>query len=199
MLIISLLLELFEKDFSFDSVFAFLKTGFLDIDMKEIYELENYVLKRGVHGYSWWSKPFKGSDKGLNQINKTRQKFIDLIKDIYPVFSNDVSQTNDYIRALYDFMSEQEFGKKLWYKSSWFEEAGDLRRERVYENAYEKFLMVLDKTIDIVGNRNISRKTLEDMLITGMSDMKLGILPSTLDQVIIGDMEKVSSFLTGVL
>ena len=188
--IISMIFELFEKDFSFDTVFSLLKSGFFDIDEGSIYELENYALKYGVHGYSWWSKPFKNNIKGLALINKTRHDFISLFDDIYPVFSKSEQKAIEYIKGLYSFIVRINLGEKLWDQSQKLEQIGDARKARVYEKAYEKLISVLDKTVDILGEQNISEKTLKDMIIVGMSDMKLGILPNTLDQVMIGDMER---------
>lgn len=188
--LISMVFDLFDKDFSFDAVFSFLKTGVLDIDLTEIYMLENYALQYGVRGYSWWSKPFKGGKKGLKHINKIRQEFINSIKDLYPVLSKNENSAIEYIKAVYAFLSGIQYGKRLWRQANKLEELGETRRARVYENAFDKLLQVLDKTVDIAGEDIVSRKALSDMLLTGLSDMKLGILPATLDQVLIGDMER---------
>ena len=38
------ILEIFAKNWSYESVFNYIKTGFLDIEPEEIYALENYCL-----------------------------------------------------------------------------------------------------------------------------------------------------------
>ena len=187
---VSLFFRLFESDFSYDSVFSFLKTGFMRIGMKRIYELENYALKYGVRGYSWWNNSFKGSYKGLSNINKTRQEFMEAINEVYQIMSKPEGKTVEYIEALYKFIKRFEFEKTLREWSLRLEELGNVRQAKVYDKAYEKLIMVLDKTVDIMGDETVSRKTLSDMLLIGLSDMKLGILPNTLDQVLIGDTER---------
>ena len=188
--IVNAVIDLFEKDFSFDSVFSFLKTGFTDVKNEDVFILENYAMKYGVHGYSWWSKPFKGNMKNLGVINDIRRKFMDSISGLVEVFSKKEGMASEYILSLYSYISTNKLGEKLWYKASEYEKNGNNRKEMAYRQAYGKFISVLDKTKDILGNDIISRKTFGDVLFAGVSDISLGIIPSTLDQVVIGDIER---------
>ncbi len=187
---IGMLLEVFCQDFSYSSVFSLLKTGFFDIDMSRICDLENYVLKYGVKGYSWWSKSFRGGVKGLGDINETRQQFMDCMEQLTGSFLKPKLKTKEYLIALYNFMSTNEVAKRLYDRSLLLEERGRLREAKAYLQAYDKLVSVLDKTMDILGEEEIERETFADILRTGVSQVKLGVIPSTLDQVVIGDMER---------
>ncbi|MCR5702606.1 MAG: PD-(D/E)XK nuclease family protein [Lachnospiraceae bacterium] len=187
---VSLIIDVFDKDFSYDSIFSFLKTSFLPVSMDDIYVLDNYVLKYGIRGYSAWNKAFRKKDDNLDKINDTRKEVMKYFTDIKQVFSNAKGTVSDYIRSLYDFISVNELGKKLHEAACRFEGNGDLRQAKAYDGAYERFIQVLDKTMDILGDEVVSRSDFKDIIITGMSDMKLGIIPTTLDQVVIGDMER---------
>ena len=85
---VGMVMEVFRKDFTYDSVFALLKTGFMDIDSQEIYNLENYALKYGVRGYTWWSKAFRGKVIGLHAINETRKQFVACMEPLTESFQN---------------------------------------------------------------------------------------------------------------
>lgn len=187
---VSLIIDVFDKDFSYDSIFSFLKTGFLPIPMDDVYVLDNYVLKYGIRGYSSWNKAFRKKDDNLDRINDTRKQVMEYLADVKHVFSKSKGLVSDYIRSLYDFVSVNELGKKLHETACSFENNGDLRQAKAYDGAYERFVKVLDKTMDILGNEEVSRKDFKDIILTGMSDMKLGVIPTTLDQVVIGDMER---------
>ncbi|MBE5941844.1 MAG: hypothetical protein E7264_04800 [Lachnospiraceae bacterium] len=187
---VTMLLEVFTQDFSYDSVFSLLKSGFFDIDMNRICDLENYALKYGVRGYSWWSKPFRGGVKGLKEINETRQQFINRIGQLAECFLKTTSKTKEYLMALYSFMSTNEVANRLYDRSRYLETSGRLREAKAYIQAYDKFIAVLDKTMDILGEEEIERDILIDILRTGISQVKLGVIPSTLDQVVVGDMER---------
>lgn len=187
---IGIVMELFRSDFSFESVFALLKTGFLDIEMERVYSLENYALKYGVRGYSWWRESFKGGVKGLHKINETRKEFMEKMEDIIPVFLKKKLPAKDYIEAIYNFMSTGKMAEKLQKKSIWLEKQGDIREAKAYAQVYDKLITVLDKTMDILGEEEIEREHFMEILMTGISDIQLGVIPSTLDQVMIGDMER---------
>ncbi|MDE5864678.1 MAG: hypothetical protein K2H34_10075, partial [Lachnospiraceae bacterium] len=188
--IIAMVMELFRSDFSYAGVFAFLKTGFLEIPLERIYVLENYCLKYGVKGYSWWSKAFRGGVKGLHDINETREQFMSALEKMAPVFLKKKAPSKEYIMALYDFMSTNQMAERLMEKSIRLEEEGRLREAKAYGGVYEKWIAVLDKTMDILGEEVIERDTFMEVLMAGISDMRLGVIPSTINQVTIGDMER---------
>lgn len=186
----SMLMELFQMDFSYDSVFTFLKTGFLGIDMEAVYDLENYALKYGVRGLSNWQKAFRRGFPDLYQINGARKQFLKRLDKVIPVFIKKSAPAKEYIHALYDFFTANWMAQKLHAKSILLEQEGELRSARAYDQAYDKFIAVLDKTMDILGEEVIEREHFIKILMTGISDIQLGIIPSTLDQVVIGDMER---------
>ena len=67
-------LRIVDENFSYDSVFAFLKSGVVkSLEQSEIEMLENYVLARGRKGIRSWSQPFlNGEDDTVDE--PTRQK-----------------------------------------------------------------------------------------------------------------------------
>lgn len=188
--IVSLLLEIFRSDLSYESIFALLKTGFFDIESKRIFELENYVIKYGVRGYSWWSVPFKGNQKGLHEVNETRQAVMRVLEPAAKILRKKEAFANEYVRTVYDFMSTNKMAQQLYEKSLLLEQKGLLREAKAYSQVYDKFIAVLDKTMNILGEEKVERDVFIEMLAAGIHDMHLGIIPSTLDQVVIGDMER---------
>lgn len=187
---VGMVMDVFRKDFSYDSVFSLLKTGFLDIDSEGIYNLENYALKYGVKGYTWWNKAFRGRVTGLHTINETRKQFVSYMEPMAEAFQKTQAKTKEYLQSLYDFMSTNKLAERLYERSLLLEEEGNLREAKAYRQTYDKFISVLDKTMDILGEEEIARDDFMDVLLTGISDVKLGVIPSTLDQVVIGDMER---------
>lgn len=185
-----MLLDVFRRDFSYDSVFAFLKTGYFDIDMEDVFALENYALKYGIKGYAWWNRPFKGGVKGLHRINETRAAFMELIAPVYETFRKKSAKGADYIKAVFDFMSTNRMAEKIWKMSMEFEAAGNLRQAKAYGQVYESFIAVLDKTMGILGEEEIEREHFADVFMTGIDEVHLGLIPATLDQVLVGDMER---------
>lgn len=185
-----MLFEIYRTDFSYKSVFSFLKIGLLDIPMEDIYQLENYVIKYGVRGYHWWNKAFRGGVKGLKNINRIRTLFMNELSELSSVFLKSEALGREYIEAIYSFMVSHHMAEKLQNQSLVFERENLVWEADIYGQIYKKWLEVLDKTIDILGEEMIERDTLSKILATGISAMKLGVIPSTLDQVVVGDLER---------
>ena len=188
--IVELLLEIFHSDFSYESIFALLKTGFFDIEAEQIYKLENYVIKYGVKRYDWWNNPFKGGVKGLREINATREAVMNVLEPAATILGKKRAYAKEYIQAVHDFMLTNRIAEQLHKQSLLLEQRGMIREAKAYSQVYDKFISVLDKTMDILGEEMIERDVLMEMLAAGIHDMHLGIIPSTLDQVVIGDMER---------
>lgn len=188
--IVGMVMNLFIADFSYDSVFSFLKTGFLPLNKEDIYNLENYALRYGVRGYTWWNKAFPTKTKGTKEANQIRKSFMGYLDATASVFLKKEAEAKEYIYALYNFMSTHHMAEKLQEESRCLEEEGRLREAKAYASAYDKFVAVLDKVMDILGEEVMVREYFAEVLLEGISDMKLGIIPSTLDQVVIGDMER---------
>ena len=75
-------LEVVELDFSYESVFRFLRCGLTDITEQQIDLLENYVLAKGIRGRKKWEKQwtfvFDDTEKeNLTEMNEVRAKIYD--------------------------------------------------------------------------------------------------------------------------
>src|SRR5699024_5471325 len=63
------ILDIFAKNWSYESVFNYLKTGIVKID--RIYELENYCLKWNIKGRKWYESPWNfDEDTSFLEIQK---------------------------------------------------------------------------------------------------------------------------------
>ena len=70
------LLDIFAKNWSYETMFNYLKIGLLDIPKEDIYLLENYCIKWGIKG-SKWHKEFS-----YEEINDNQEKLETLRKRI---------------------------------------------------------------------------------------------------------------------
>lgn len=94
------------------------------------------------------------------------------------------------VKALYQFLEDIKLKEKL---EAWIE---DLRRagmlDQVDENAqiWNIVLEVLDQLVEILGSHRVSIASFSRILEAGFSSLKLGIIPTTLDQVLVGDIKR---------
>lgn len=113
-------LEIVDKDFSYESVFHFLKCGMLDIPQEEIDILENYVLATGIKGFNRWNREFtktypelaaENIEKPLASLNAVREKVVELLKDLRKVCRSKKSTVRQRVEAIYNFALQNDMQK----------------------------------------------------------------------------------------
>lgn len=64
----------------------------------------------------------------------------------------------------------------------------DLAKE--YAQIYGKVMSFLDKLVDVLGEEEISFSDYQKILEAGFQEIRIGIIPPSMDQVLVGDMER---------
>ncbi len=189
-------LRVIEEDFSYESVFSFLKCGFADISRDETDLLENYCLALGVRGFSKYNSLWirmtdflQKSEISIEMINSVRERLV----EIFAQFRDDIKKSKsvtEYCRALYSFMVSAKLEEKLYKKAKEFEREGNMAAKGEYEQVYGKIIGLLDKFVNLLGEEKISFKEFNDILDAGFGEIKVGLIPQASDAVMIGDIER---------
>lgn len=189
-------LEIIEKDFSYESVFRFLKTGLTDFEEDEINQLENYVLALGIRGFSRWNKKWIRTYKSryekaadINVIDGFRERLLGILKG----FVGSVRKSGtirDYCVAVYDFIVRLNMPQKAAEYSRQFEADQDVSRMGEYRQCHGKIIGLLDQMVALLGDEEVSLTEFMEILDAGFGEMKVGLIPQKKDSVIIGDLER---------
>ena len=196
-------LQLYSKDFSYDTVFHFLRSGMVDISREEIDELENYVIRTGARGYRTYSRLFtrrteemqQGSgqedtertEEVLERLNRVRGQFMDTVEILHP---EKREKTAEYVNHLYDFLEQNQVQQKLLNYQQQFEQEGDLAKAREYAQIYRLVMDLLDQIYELLGEEEISLQEFADILEAGFGEITVGTIPQNVDRIVVGDMER---------
>ena len=195
-------LQLYIKDFSYDTVFHFLRSGMSDISREEIDELENYVIRTGARGYRTYSRLFtrrteelqenaegseQAEEKTMERLNRIRQQFMDAVEILH---MGSQEKAGDYVSHLYDFLEQNQVQQKLLNYQQQFEKEGDLSRAREYAQIYRLVMDLLDQVYELLGEEKISRQEFVDILEAGFGEITVGTIPQNVDRIVVGDMER---------
>ena len=185
-------LEIISEGYSYESVFRLLKCGMSSLERKEIDKLENYVIRYGIRGYKRYSNEFVSANEEIDEdINIARQKFIDDTDNLYKAFKKNTRITvRDAVTALYEFVVGLNMDGKLAAMERYFRENNNLSMAKEYAQTYEKVMKLFDKTVFLIGDEMVNAKELAAILDSGFEDIKVGIIPTTLDRVVVGDIER---------
>lgn len=192
------ILEIFARNWSYESVFNYVKTGFLDISKQEIFALENYCQKWGIKNSKWYKQEWNFKDE--DDENKAKiQRFRELRKIIVnPLleFKEDLKGTNEVkliTTKLYNFLIKNEIDKKFEEKIEELKQLGQTEFATQYETSWKIIMGVLDEIVLVFGNEKVSFDKYMQILKTGLASSDLGKIPGTQDQVIIGDVDRSRS------
>lgn len=185
-------LAVLADDFSYDSVFRFLKAGMTDLPFEDIELLENYALKRGVRGYSRWNRAVSENYEKTSPVNveEIRQAFMKMFGDIRKVFADKKAVTKDYVEALYDFLLQIHMYEKLEARKNELYEENRINEGDACGQIFEKTVRLFDKIAELLGDTKMSVKEFYEIVDTGLSDIEVGVVPPTVDRVLIGDIKR---------
>lgn len=189
------LLVMAEQDFSYDSVFRYLRTDFGELSQDEVDVLENYVLAFGIRGYKRWQEQWVRRAKGmsleeLQGINEIREKFVASVSGVMPSLKSRSKTVCEVTEALHSFFLEKELQKKVKEYQMQFEKEGELSLAKEYAQVYRIVIELFEQFVELLGDEKISLKEYCELLDAGLEEAKVGIIPPSLDQVVIGDVER---------
>ena len=189
------LLALAEQHFSYESVFRYLRTGFTCISMEEIDLLENYVIALGIKGFSKWKEKWIRRTKNMEEaeleiINQIRERFVENVEPLMIVLSSKRKTVLDVTRALHDSFVKEEIQKQVQEYQAYFEAEGELALAKEYAQIYKIVIDLLDQFVELLGDEAITIKEYCELLDAGLEEAKVGIIPPSIDQIVIGDVER---------
>ena len=186
-------LELYLKDFSYEAVFHYLRSGLADVTREEVDILENYIIQTGIRGELRYSRLFTHKTKdmedeeGLAQLNEIRER---LMNQVGMLRMEKQEPVKNYVNKLYDFLVQNDVQTKLASYESEFEELGQLSRAREYAQIYRLIMELLEQIYGLLGEEVISLQEFADILEAGFGEIEVGTIPQNVDRVLAGDMER---------
>lgn len=187
--------DMIVENFSYESVFRMLRCGLNDISTEEADRLENYVIAMGIRGFSRWQQEWVRSYRGENpeecvQIDRIRASLVEKWQPFYKKMKTPDASVRTYTEALYEYITANKIQEKLKEFTKNFEAEGNLSLVKEYSQIYEIVMNLLDKLVKILGDKKVRIREFKEILEAGLSEAKVGIIPPTSDQVLVGDMER---------
>ncbi len=184
-------IEVMIRNWSYESVFKYLKSGLVNIDRHEIDILENYVLANGIKGFKWTNE-LSISEEDNDEIDpikvmiKVREPLIKLHSRI-----RGNKSVKAICTAIYEFLVELDCFNTIEEWISKFDEYGMQGKVMEYQQVSEIVIDILDQAVDVIGEDLITINEFYKILNAGFQNREIGIIPVALDQVNIGDIGRI--------
>ena len=195
--------EIFIKNYSYESVFNYLKTGFLEIDENDIFKLEKYCLKYGIKGRQFKQDFTYGineeNKEEINKLNEIRKQIINPLINLKDKI-NKQRNIKNIITEIYLFIEEQKIEKKLKEKIKKLKEKNYLDLAKEYQESFNILINIFDEmNLIFEDEEKISIEKFNEILKIGLQNSKLKKIPEVQDQVIIGDIDRSKSRRTKIV
>lgn len=188
-------LMLAEQNFSYDSVFRYLRSGHTGFETEQVDVLENYVLAAGIRGQKKWREPWiyrtkETTEEELAFLNGLRSQLLEQTDPLFAVLKKRKKTVEEITKALYEFLVKEKAQEQLAAAEERFQKEGKLAQAKEYAQIYRIVIQLFDKFVELLGEETVSLKEYCELLDAGLTEAMVGVIPPSLDQVVVGDMER---------
>jgi ATP-dependent helicase/nuclease subunit B len=184
------------NNFSSSDVFACLKTGLTSVEQSNIDVLENYCLAFGIDGSDWtansdWAfAPKNHTQFNEKTINKIRRQAIAPLSRLRADLALDKDArsitADEFTKAVWLFLENLGIRSKL---SQWAQDDPE-DRQLGHRQFYDKLVNLFDELDEIFGAELMPLGDWVSILYNAFSKLTLKLIPPTLDQVLVGSIER---------
>jgi ATP-dependent helicase/nuclease subunit B len=208
-------LEVAQKDWAYEPLFRALKTGFFPLTQDALDRLENYCLAYGIRGEAWISgkewhyksrwragngeAQLQAEKEQENSINTSRQTVLSslqsFVQEITPVEAFSSSGSNQInvrtvTEALYNLLIQLNVPDTLKQWGGEARNSGNLAEAHLQEQIWDAVIEVLDEMITGLGEESLELQDYSLILASGLENLKLGLIPPGLDQILVGSLDR---------
>ncbi len=185
-------LEAVEKNFPYEAVFGYLRTGLTSLSREQVDVLDNYVRATGRRGAAVWQKAWDRGYRGqenldFEELNRLREQTAGPLLRLRERLRGTVGEA---LAGLRDLLAELEVSAKMEALAQRLEADGDWRRGEEYRKTEGCLEELFGKMEQLLGAERLPFGELADVLDAGLAEVRLGAIPSCLDQVQVGDLER---------
>ncbi|MEA4825220.1 MAG: helicase-exonuclease AddAB subunit AddB [Clostridium sp.] len=190
-ILITSAIDIFNKNWSYESVFRYLKSGLINISKEDIDLLENYVMAYGIRGKNKWNSDWEyGSEELSEKVNSIRLKTIEPLMKFGSKLKGK-KKAEEICLALYNFLCEVGANETI---ESWvdkFKEEGNQALAKEYSQIWNMVIELLDQVVEIFKEDKLELKEFVKIISLGFGEHKMGLIPPSLDEILVSDVERV--------
>lgn len=188
-------LEAVRRDLSYESVFRYLRTGLVTGDQRMTDRMENYVIAMGIRGARRWSQPWdriyrEAADLNLAELNEFRDQVMAPLLNMREAFGVKPVTVAGMVQAVTGLLEECCVEEKLEAYQEYFLSVGEYRLAKEYGQVYGLVTELLKRLSELLGEEQVSRKEFMEILDAGFGEISVGVIPATVDRVVVGDITR---------
>ena len=196
-------------DWPHDAVMTLLHSGLAGVTLYDADGLENYVLRHRISGAPGWEsqrswhfrRTILGSEDAddpshisPDPLDGMRKRLVERLAPVLANFRGDEPRpVRQLAGAVFDTFTRFEVVKTV---SRWIEaEAKEKRVEQAAEHqqVWANLVDLFDQMVELLGDEQLAPGEFNDVLEAGLESFDLALTPPTVDQVLVGQVDRTRS------
>ncbi len=185
-------LEIARGRYRYEEVFRYLKTGFAGVGWAESDILENYVLAYGIKGKDWKRAFTRGEGEDLILLNSWRECMVMPLEELEEQCRGKKT-AREITQALLEFFERINLPAEI---DRWADELGEkahYEMESESRQIWDIVMIMLEQIMELLGDQLSGVKEYQQILEAGLQSYEMGIIPTTVDQVLVGSIQRSKS------
>ena len=161
-----------------------MKSGYAGVDDADVELFENYVLRYGLFGSSL-SEPLSIGDvpDGAERARSAVVPRLSALKDALLQKS-----AGEKVRGVCAYLEQSGLRGQLKLEADALMQAGESQDAQTYAQMWNTLVTLFEQIDAIMGDTPMGLKEFAALLEEGLSGYRIGIVPGTADQVVLGDL-----------
>lgn len=186
------MMNIVDQNYRYRDVFDFFKTGFSGMDANLYEQLENYALAYGIEGERWKHPFIWGEEELWEEVNTAREAFMDIMRPFEEAMRGRQSVT-EFSRQLFEQLERMGTAQKVQIRVQELQEQGEIEQVYVMTQVWNLLLDMLDQMVEIMGDQYMDLRAYKRIIEAGFASYELGIIPTGVDQVLVGSIQRSKS------
>jgi ATP-dependent helicase/nuclease subunit B len=190
-----------------EAVMMLLKTGLAGVSEAEADELENYVLRHRLRGNAWESAapwgyrrelivgddadPLPAALTNTSVVDNARRRVVGMLSPfIEALRSSSHLSTKQFVTQLFQLLERLDVRTTLskWMREA--EQAGQFEQRGEHEQVWAELIELFEHMVDLLGDQQLTTAEFLEMLDNGLESFDLALTPPTVDQVLVGQIDR---------
>lgn len=193
-----------------DAVMSVLKTGLAGLELDEADELENYVLAHRIRGEKIWIADEPWTFHHRRMVGYEEEELVDeklasreadrlRKKASAPIarFTQQINESALTVKqravAVFTLLEDLKVRQKLGEWMRLAENENDLEQQAEHEQMWNRLVDLFDEMVQLLGEQPVSFEDFADIVDAGAESFDLALTPPTVDQVLIGQIDRTRS------
>ena len=152
------LLVMVEQNYTYESVFRYLRTSLCGFTRDEVDRLENYCLALDLKEFKKWDQVWvrktpMTTKEELEELNHLRMRFVEKLTPLHTVLKKRKKTVKEITLAVYEYLVQEKIQEQLAELEQKFQEDGELALAKEYAQIYRIVLELFDKFVELLGRK----------------------------------------------